>query len=621
MRIIRALGFLAIATLAVTSVAAYAPAQAMAAGAAAVIVAAPGTQVNAGTQFTVDITVQPNNDIAGVQFNLSFNPSLATVNSVSEGNLLRQGGASTYFMAGQINNAAGTLSNVAGAITTPGQTVSGAGTFVSISMTAKNVTGTCPLNISNVIVGNISGQAVAISTANGQVVVVRTGNNPPVLAPIGNKSVTAGQPLQFTISATDPDSDSLTYSASNLPAGASFNASGAAFSWTPTASQVGTYSGVHFQVSDGSLVASENITITVNASPPVGGGGGLGGGGGGGGGGVPPNPGVTSIGIYTNGEGLFNLAAIITSEDSKAQLEIAKGVQANAKDGSSLRYVSISKAADAAAPSDDSVLVEAAYDFGPDGATFSPAVTVIFVYDASLMPAGVTESSLFIANWDATANKWVEIASTVDAASHTVRATISRLSRYALMGHVQAQTPAPTPAATTAAQPPPTTQAIVPPVSAAPEVRISLFEAVPSYGQANQINSVGITYGLSNSAGQPTDARLVLRVGLDGKSLEQLELLSGTIGPSNSGTWDYVPSAGWTAGAYSFRVELYEGTALVDSSSEASVLVAAKRAAVISWNILLIIIGGAALASCVTTVLVLRRRRALLSSWSAKNGR
>jgi hypothetical protein len=84
-----------------------------------------------------------------------------------------------------------------------------------------------------------------------------------VLAPIGNKSVTAGQQLQFTISATDPDGNPLTYSASNLPFGASFNAGTQTFSWTPSSNQTGTYANVHFEVSDGARTASENITITV----------------------------------------------------------------------------------------------------------------------------------------------------------------------------------------------------------------------------------------------------------------------------------------------------------------------------------------------------------------------
>jgi phage-related protein len=90
-----------------------------------------------------------------------------------------------------------------------------------------------------------------------------TSNSPPVLNPIGNKSINVGQILQFTISATDPDGNQLTYSASDLPFRASFNATTRTFSWTPHNGQVGTYPNVHFEVSDSSFTASENITITV----------------------------------------------------------------------------------------------------------------------------------------------------------------------------------------------------------------------------------------------------------------------------------------------------------------------------------------------------------------------
>ena len=91
-----------------------------------------------------------------------------------------------------------------------------------------------------------------------------SGNSPPVLGAIGNKSVDEGSLLSFTISATDADGNPLTYSASNLPAGASFDASTRVFSWTPNYNQAGTYAGVHFQVTDGIDIDFEDITITVN---------------------------------------------------------------------------------------------------------------------------------------------------------------------------------------------------------------------------------------------------------------------------------------------------------------------------------------------------------------------
>lgn len=96
-------------------------------------------------------------------------------------------------------------------------------------------------------------------------------NNPPVLDPIGDKSVEVDINLKFTISAIDQDKkDKLTYSATNLPSGATFNPNSQKFDWTPTSSDVGTHSGIVFSVSDGTDTSSETITITVNN--PVGGG-------------------------------------------------------------------------------------------------------------------------------------------------------------------------------------------------------------------------------------------------------------------------------------------------------------------------------------------------------------
>jgi hypothetical protein len=94
-------------------------------------------------------------------------------------------------------------------------------------------------------------------------------NLPPVLSLIGPKTINEGDLLQFTITASDPDipAQTLTYSASNLPPGATFNPTTHTFSWTPTSGQAGVYPSVHFEVSDGHLTDSEDITITVTAPP------------------------------------------------------------------------------------------------------------------------------------------------------------------------------------------------------------------------------------------------------------------------------------------------------------------------------------------------------------------
>ncbi|MCK4732923.1 MAG: hypothetical protein KAT65_10750, partial [Methanophagales archaeon] len=120
---------------------------------------------------TVDVTVDPKVPIAGLQLDLSFNPSIVSVDGVTEGTLLKQSAANTYFSSGMIDNTAGTVTGVVGAITTPGQTVGSQGVFATLQMTAKSGAGTSTLDLSSVIVGDITGHSVAITVNTGNVTV------------------------------------------------------------------------------------------------------------------------------------------------------------------------------------------------------------------------------------------------------------------------------------------------------------------------------------------------------------------------------------------------------------------------------------------------------------------
>ncbi len=93
-------------------------------------------------------------------------------------------------------------------------------------------------------------------------ITVNNTNQPPVLGSVGNKSVYTEDSLTFIVSATDPDGDTITYSAAGLPSGATF--ANHTFSWTPSNSQAGSYD-VTFTASDSQTQDSETITITVTA--------------------------------------------------------------------------------------------------------------------------------------------------------------------------------------------------------------------------------------------------------------------------------------------------------------------------------------------------------------------
>jgi hypothetical protein len=98
-------------------------------------------------------------------------------------------------------------------------------------------------------------------------------NNPPFFEDIGNKYVRAGQNLSFTISATDPEGDPITYIAVSLPPGASFNPDKALFFWKPGNNTIGTYTAQfkvidNYQITPGEFLYVD-IIVTGPNKPPV----------------------------------------------------------------------------------------------------------------------------------------------------------------------------------------------------------------------------------------------------------------------------------------------------------------------------------------------------------------
>ncbi len=87
----------------------------------------------------------------------------------------------------------------------------------------------------------------------------------PILVNPGNQSGQAGTPTIVQLSATDPNGDTLVFSASGLPSGVSVNPSTGAIGGTPMAS--GTFN-VIATASDGVNSDSESFTWTIAAGPP-----------------------------------------------------------------------------------------------------------------------------------------------------------------------------------------------------------------------------------------------------------------------------------------------------------------------------------------------------------------
>lgn len=105
--------------------------------------------------------------------------------------------------------------------------------------------------------GGLKAQEIVVITVNNV-------NRVPVIDPISDKTVEVGRSLQFVVTASDPDGDSLNYSIADLPAGAIFNTQTRTFIWSPQGVQVGVHT-ITVIVSDGFLESSQNVTITVKS--------------------------------------------------------------------------------------------------------------------------------------------------------------------------------------------------------------------------------------------------------------------------------------------------------------------------------------------------------------------
>ncbi len=91
----------------------------------------------------------------------------------------------------------------------------------------------------------------------------------PPIVDTPNHQATLGLPLNFAVVATDQDAGtSLTYSALNLPVGATLNPQTGQFSWTPGPSQGGDFV-VTLEVSDGQATTAQNILIRSSVQPQL----------------------------------------------------------------------------------------------------------------------------------------------------------------------------------------------------------------------------------------------------------------------------------------------------------------------------------------------------------------
>lgn len=120
----------------------------------------------------------------------------------------------------------------------------------------------------------------------------------------------------------------------------------------------------------------------------------------------------------------------ITLEDGKTNIYIPKGTYCLDKDGNRLKELVIRIEEETPEPPENYFLVGKAYNFRPDGATFSPYLTITLPYDEDDIPEEVEEKDLFIVYYD---SGWIPLTSAVDTTENKVSANIAHFTTFAIM--------------------------------------------------------------------------------------------------------------------------------------------------------------------------------------------
>ena len=118
---------------------------------------AEAKRVRVGDTFTLHFNAEDVTNLAGWQFDITFNPDILEAVDVIEGNFLKVGSTNTFFQKGNIDNTTGKISGFNEARF--GSGVTGTGTLLSVKFSAKAF-GESKLTLSNVQLGAATGQVI-----------------------------------------------------------------------------------------------------------------------------------------------------------------------------------------------------------------------------------------------------------------------------------------------------------------------------------------------------------------------------------------------------------------------------------------------------------------------------
>ena len=122
------------------------------------------TRIRVGDTFTLRIDAEKITDLAGWQFDLTFDPDVLEVVEVNEGDFLKKGDGNTFFQRGAIDNTVGKIAGLSSALISKNG-VTGTGNLLSVVFSAK-AEGNSELALRNFQLGSTTGEVIPAGVRN-----------------------------------------------------------------------------------------------------------------------------------------------------------------------------------------------------------------------------------------------------------------------------------------------------------------------------------------------------------------------------------------------------------------------------------------------------------------------
>lgn len=201
----------------------------------------------------------------------------------------------------------------------------------------------------------------------------------------------------------------------------------------------------------------------------------------------------------------------LTATDASVNIDIPAGTNLLDSTGSPLSTITQTVIDASAYPSSADKVVVMAREFGPDGAKFTPALTITLKYSSQSVN-GVSENTLLMAFWDGTG--WQQLDSTLNTTAKTISSKVQHFSKFSIIGNAQSGN----------SQSPPVSSPSTPVVQPA---NFSISDLKVSPERCEPGDTVIISATVSNSGSRGDKYTVILNVNGVEKSRKEVNLGGG----------------------------------------------------------------------------------------------